>query len=199
MEAPAVPEFDVRKILTTLEESWHDGGPRLQTPLRIGLVAAVVGNPDAGLHVDDILPRMPALKELGLDLANRLLAALGGQPGTIEAYGKGAIIGTAGDIEYGAMWHEAGGWSMREVLGGTKAIVPSSKMIGTVGAQLQIPLGHVRAAFVRSHMMATGLSIHDAPRPNEIVYALVMATGPRVHARAGGLIAADIKGEDGLR
>ena len=85
------------------------------------------------------------------------------RPSRIEAYGKGAIIGTAGDIEYGALWHEAGGWSMREVLGGTKAIVPSSKMIGTVGTQLQIPLGHVHAAFVRSHLMTTGLSIHDAP------------------------------------
>jgi hypothetical protein len=48
-------------------------------------------------------------------------------------------------------------------------------------------------------MMATGLSVHDAPRPDEIVYALTMATGPRVHARAGGLVAADIKGDDGLR
>ena len=192
-------DFDVRKIATTVEESWHDGGPRLEEPLRIALAAAVVRNPDAGRHVEEILPWMPALKELGLALSNRLLAALGGDPSRIEAYGKGAIIGTAGDIEYGALWHEAGGWSMREVLGGTKAIVPSSKMIGTVGTQLQIPLGHVHAAFVRSHLMTTGLSIHDAPRPDEIVYALTMATGPRVHARAGGLIAADIKGDDGLR
>ena len=194
-----MPEFHVRKIVTSVEESWHDGGPRLTDPLAIGLVAAVVRNPDAGRYVDEIVGHMPALKELGLDLANRLLEALGGDPARIEAYGKGAIVGTSGDIDYGALWHEAGGWSMREVLGGTKAIVPSSKMIGAVGTQLQIPLGHVHAAFVRSHMMATGLSIHDAPRPDEIVYALTMATGPRVHARAGGLVAADVKGDDGLR
>jgi hypothetical protein len=194
-----VPEFEVRKSTTTIEEIWHDGGPPIDEPLRIGLCAAVVRNPDAGAYVDEILARMPALKELGLELANRLLAVLGADPSAIEAYGKGAIIGTSGDIEYGAMWHEAGGWSMREVLGGTKAIVPSSKIIGALGAHLQIPLGHTRAAFVRSHMMATGLWIHDAPRPDEIVYALAMATGPRVHARAGGLVAADVKGEDGLR
>jgi hypothetical protein len=32
-----------------------------------------------------------------------------------------------------------------------------------------------------------------------MVVALVMTTGPRVHARAGGLAVADVKGEDGLR
>jgi hypothetical protein len=194
-----VRDFDVRKIVTTHEEIWHDGGPPVEQRLRIGLVAAVVRNPDAGAYREEILDRMSALKELGLDLASRLLASLGGDPAAIEAYGKGAIIGTAGDIEYGAMWHEAGGWSMREVLGGTKAIVPSNKMIGALGARMMLPLGHTRAAFVRSHMMATGLWIHDAPRPDEIVYALTMATGPRVHARAGGLTAAEIRGDDGLR
>ena len=40
---------------------------------------------------------------------------------------------------------------------------------------------------------------HDAPRPSEIVFALVMSTGPRIHARVGGLAASEIKGEDGQR
>jgi hypothetical protein len=53
--------------------------------------------------------------------------ALGGNPAVIEAYGKGAIVGVNGELEHGALWHEPGGWGMREVLGGTKAIVPSSK------------------------------------------------------------------------
>jgi hypothetical protein len=43
------------------------------------------------------------------------------------------------------------------------------------------------------------VGITDAPRANEMVVALVMTTGPRVHARAGGLAATEIKGEDGLR
>ena len=41
--------------------------------------------------------------------------------------------------------------------------------------------------------------VPDAPRASEIVLVLVMTTGPRVHARSGGLAASDIKGEDGLR
>ena len=99
-----MPDFAVRKIVTTVEQSWHDGGPRLDEPLEIGLVAAVVRNPDAGRYVEEIVPHMPALKELGLDLAKRLLAALGGDPARIQAYGKGAIVGTSGDIDYGALF-----------------------------------------------------------------------------------------------
>jgi hypothetical protein len=45
--------------------------------------------------------------------------------------------------------------------------------------------------------MEVGLS--DGPRADEIALALVMTTGARIHARVGGLKAADIKGEDGLR
>ena len=38
-----------------------------------------------------------------------------------------------------------------------------------------------------------------APHEDELLLALVMTTGPRIHARVGGLKAAEIKGEDGLR
>ena len=37
------------------------------------------------------------------------------------------------------------------------------------------------------------------PRDDEIVFILTMSTGARVHDRAGGLRASEIKGEDGLR
>ena len=43
------------------------------------------------------------------------------------------------------------------------------------------------------------LASPDAPRADEILLALVMTTGARVHARVGGLKASEIKGEDGLR
>jgi hypothetical protein len=43
------------------------------------------------------------------------------------------------------------------------------------------------------------VGITDAPCAKEIVLALVMTIGPRVHARVGGLKASEIKGEDGLR
>jgi hypothetical protein len=52
---------------------------------------------------------------------------------------------------------------------------------------------------VRSHLDGVEVGLADAPRAEEMVLALVMTTGPRIHARVGGLQAGEIKGEDGLR
>jgi hypothetical protein len=117
----------------------------------------------------------------------------------VEGYGKGAIVGEAGELEHGGLWHAPGGYAMREVLGGAKAIVPSTKKVGGPGARLDVPVTHINASYVRSHFDAMEVGINDAPRRDELVLVLVMTTGARVHARAGGLEASQIKGEDGLR
>jgi hypothetical protein len=108
-------------------------------------------------------------------------------------------VGEDGELEHGALWHEAGGWALRELLGGPKAIVPAAKTVGTLGTRLMVPLGHIHAAYVRSHFGTAEMTVWDGPRRGEIAYGLVAASGGRVHARAGGLDSADIKGEDGLR
>ena len=194
-----MPDVKVRKFLVSVEEIHHEGGPRAAVPPRRGAVLAVIENPYAGRYHADIQPFMEDLKPLGLEMARRLLAALGGDPKSIEGYGKGAIVGEAGELEHAALWHAPGGYSMREVLGGAKAIVPSTKKVGGPGVRLDIPVTHVDASYVRSHFDAIEVGITDAPKANEMVVALVMTTGPRVHARAGGLAASEIKGEDGLR
>lgn len=132
-------------------------------------------------------------------MAQRLLTAMGGDPATIEGYGKGAIVGSAGEIEHGALWHVPGGYAMREVLGGAKAIVPSTKKVGGPGCRLDVPITHVNASYVRTHYDAMEVGVPGAPAADELVYALVMTRGGRVHARIGGLQAHEIKGEDGLR
>ena len=66
-------------------------------------------------------------------------------------------------------------------------------------AGLDIPLGHVNAAYVRSHFDAMTLIVPDGPKAREIVFALAMSVGGRVHSRMGGLEAWEVKGEDGLR
>jgi hypothetical protein len=191
-------DFAVRKIVVQVEEILHEGGPVVAPcPVR-GAIYAVCANPFAGRYEPDLQPAMERLKPLALDLTDRLVAALGGRAG-IDAYGKGAIVGEAGELEHAALWHAPGGYSMREVLGGAKAIVPSTKKVGGPGTRLDIPVTHVDASYVRSHFDAIEVGLTDAPRVNEMIVALVMTTGPRVHARAGGLAAADIKGEDGLR
>ena len=59
--------------------------------------------------------------------------------------------------------------------------------------------GHIHAAYVRSHFGTAEMTVWDAPRRDEIAFALVMATGGRPHARIGGLAASDISVHDGQR
>ena len=194
-----MPDVQLRKRLITVEEVFHEGGPVAAVPLRRAAVLAVIHNPFAGRYVDDIVPFMDDLKPLGLEMAKQLVAALGGDPKVVEGYGKGAIVGSAGELEHGALWHAPGGYGMREVLGGAKAIVASTKKVGGPGTRLDVPITHINASYVRSHFDAMEVGIADAPRADEILLALVMTTGPRIHSRAGGLKASEIKGKDGLR
>ncbi|MEI4484580.1 amino acid synthesis family protein [Frigidibacter sp. MR17.14] len=190
--------FEIRKITTLVEEIRHDGGPAPATPRLRAAILAQVKNPFAGGYHADLQPAMDELKPLGLMMSERLIAALGGREG-IDGYGKGAIVGAGGEIEHGALWHVPGGYSMREHLGESRAIVPSAMKLGAMGASLDVPLGHINAAYVRSHFDAMTVSLPDGPRADEIVFALVMAKGGRIHSRMGGLEAWDVKGQDGLR
>ncbi len=194
-----MPDVKVRKFLVSVEDVFHEGGPVAGKPQRRGAVLAVIENPFAGRYHETIEPFMEDLKPLGLQMAQKLLAALGGDAKAIEGYGKGAIVGEAGELEHAALWHAPGGYAMRDVLGGAKAIVPSTKKVGGPGTRLDVPVTHINASYVRSHFDAIEVGLTDAPRANEMIVALVMTTGPRVHARAGGLAAKDVKGEDGLR
>jgi hypothetical protein len=193
--------FDVkiRKMVESVEEIFHEGGPVATSPQRRGSILAVIENPFAGRYHAEIQPFMEDLNPLGLAMAKRLVAALGGDPAVVEGYGKGAIVGEAGELEHGALWHVPGGYAMRELLGGAKAIVPSTKKVGGLGAAIDIPIHHVNAAYVRSHFDAMEVRVPDAPRSHELVLVLAMTTGPRVHNRAGGMTAAEIKVGDGQR
>jgi amino acid synthesis protein len=192
-------ELKVRKYQISVEEIFHEGGAAAAKPYRRASALAVIANPFAGKYHEEIQPFMDVLKPLGVELARRLVAALGGDPKAVEGYGKAAIVGSAGEIEHGALWHAPGGYAMRELLGDAKAIVPSTKKVGGPGTRIDVPVTHINASYVRSHFDAMEAGIVDAPRANEMVMVLVMTTGPRVHARAGGLEAKDITGKDGLR
>ncbi|HWK44195.1 MAG TPA: amino acid synthesis family protein [Stellaceae bacterium] len=191
--------IEIRKIVTCREEIFHEGGPPAAVPLIRGAVAAVLRNPYAGRYEPDIMPMMKALEPVGLDMARRLIAAMGVEPARIQGYGKGAIVGAAGELEHGALWHVPGGYAMRALLGDAKAIVPSTKKLGGPGTRLDVPVTHINASYVRSHFDAMEVGLADGPKANELVYILVMTTGSRIHARVGGLNAAEIVGKDGLR
>jgi hypothetical protein len=190
---------EVRKVVRVGEEVFHDGGPRAEVPLRRMAALAVIRNPFAGKYVERITDFMDDLNPLGLELAKLLVGELGGDAMIVEGYGKGAIVGAQGELEHGALWHVPGGYAMRQILNGAKAIVPSAKKVGGPGTRLDVPITHINASYVRSHFDAMEVGIPDAPRADEMVLVLVMTTGARVHARVGGLQASEIKGQDGLR
>ena len=193
-----MPDFPIRKTMVFVEDIRHEGGPPPAVAGRRPAIVAVVANPFAGRYVADLQPAMEDLKPLGLALTDRLIAAMGGRAG-IDGYGKAALVGEAGELEHAALWHVPGGYAMRERLGEAKAIVPSAMKVGGPGCRIDIPLGHINAAYVRSHFDAMEVGLPDAPRAGEIVFALAMARGARVHDRMGGLAVSEVKGLDGLR
>jgi hypothetical protein len=205
--------IEIRRIFTHAEEIFHEFGPPPPTPLRRGAVAAVIGNPFARRFVLDIAPLMDELKPLGLDLAQRLLATLKSAPKAIQGYGKAAIVGAAGELEHGALWHAPGGYAMRETLGwqddaapsargqpgNALSIVPSTKKVGGPGTAIDVPLTHINASYVRSHLDAIEVRVPGAPAADEVVYILAMSCGPRIHERLGGLRSEQIDRWDGQR
>ena len=219
----------IRRIFTQVEEIQHEFGPPAATPLIRGAIGAVLSNPFAGRYEANILPMMDALQDVGVTLAQRLQQAMGLPLERIASYGKGAIVGAAGELEHGALWHVPGGYAMRELLGwkgdrtayakgqsgqqGQQAqtekptsqpgnalsIVPSTKKVGAPGCTLDVPLTHINASYVRSHFDAIEVRVPGAPRADEMVFILAMSSGARIHARVGGLSAEGISRWDGLR
>ena len=193
-----MPDFTLRKTMIFSEEIHHENGPVSAQPRQRAAIIAIVKNPFAGAYADDLQSAMDDLKPLGLLMTDKLIAALGGTDG-IDGYGKAAIAGENGELEHTALWHVPGGYSMRERLGEAKAIVPSAMKVGGTGCRIDVPLGHINAAYVRSHFDAMEVGIPDGPRANEILFALAMTKGPRIHNRMGGLTMDDVVGEDGLK
>jgi amino acid synthesis protein len=177
---------EVRKFVVYLESVHHDGGPRPDSPVLKGVCGAVIANPYAGRYEANLTPWMEGLRPLAVELSERLLEALRIGPESIQAFGKGALVGVDGEHEHAAAWHAPGGHGLKTVLR-ARGFVTAGQAMGAVGAQLHIPLVYVNSPWVRSHFDAIDLSIADAPRPREILFALAMSTGGRVHARLGGL------------
>lgn len=178
--------INIRKSVVNVETIYHEGGPKAATPLKVGVAAVVINNPYAGRYEENILPLMEEMVPLGQEMALTLLDSLGGNPGDIQVYGKASMAGVNGEIEHAALWHAPGGGALRKLLK-ADAFVPSAKTVASAGVRLMIPMLYINTVWVRSHYSMAELSIHDAPRPNELVLALAMGTGGRIHARIGGL------------
>jgi hypothetical protein len=190
----------IRKIVVVVEETLTEMGRPVTPPTRRAAAVAVIENPFAGRYVEDLSELIAIGEELGGLLAQKAVDALGIDGAKAESYGKAALVGENGELEHAAaLLHPKMGAPVRQVLGKGAALIPSSKRRGGLGAELDIPLGHKDAAFVRSHFDGMQVSVSDAPRANEIVVAVAVTDSGRPLPRVGGLTTAQIKGEDGLR
>jgi hypothetical protein len=190
--------MEIRKLVTIVDEVRLEAGRPVDPPIRRVISAAVLTNPHAGEYVEDLTNLIEASVGLSEMLSRTAVAHLDGKG--VHSYGKGAIVGSRGELEHAAaLLHPKFGNPLREACGGGKAIIPSAKKRGGPGTPLDIPLHYKDAAFVRSHFDAVELRIVDAPADDEIVIAVAVTDGGRPHPRVGGLQIADIVGEDGLR
>ncbi len=192
--------YNIRKWVEYYEETLTNetGIKTEKEPIRKYAVGAVLVNPYSGTFSQNLDLLTKPSKDLGSAIGERLLRCSNGYP--IISYGKSCIVGTLGEYEHGnACLTTDFANPIREVIGGGVAWIPSTGKIGNAGVQIDIPLAHKDAIYVRSYYDTFTVSINDSPKPNEIVILFAGASRSRLHARLGGLDEKDIEGNDGLR
>ncbi|MFK7857191.1 MAG: amino acid synthesis family protein [Granulosicoccus sp.] len=190
----------IRKIVTTVENTYLEMGQTINPPTRRAASVAVIENPFAGQFQEDLEALMVIGEELGDLLGRKCIEALGIEPSEAQSYGKSAMVGENGELEHAAaILHPRLGKPLRAAVEKGAALVASSKKMGSMGQVLDVPLGHKEAAYVRSHFDGMEVRINDAPRANEIMVAVAVTDSGRPLPRVGGLTAHEAIGEDGLR
>ena len=187
-DAPAEFVKDaVRKIVVSCEHVWHENGQRPARPALRAAACAVVTNPWVGTGpTRDLACEAEVLAPyLAKTLTDRLLGTLGGAD-AIEAFGKGAMVGVAGEIEHaGALIHTPYfGNLVRDFLHG-ESIICFADARADAGHSLVVPMWNKTHAATRSHYQTMTAVVPDAPRANEIVVIAAASTGPRPHPRIG--------------
>lgn len=178
---------EIRKIVRYAEDSFIEGGKAGPKPIRMAAVAAVLRNPWAGRGFVENL--RPEILSVAPPLAEKMVPALlelCGGGAAVEAYGKAAVVGTAGEIEHAsALIHTLRfGNIFRSAVGGESYLSFTNKR-GGAGCAIAVPMMHKNDAGMRSHYLTLEFTIADAPAPEEIVVAIGASTGGRMHPRIG--------------
>ena len=172
--------LSIRKTIVQVEEIRRDAGKDIHPPTQKAVAAAVIENPFADRYVENLEPLYDLGAEISGMLAEKAVDALGVLPEAVESYGKGAIVGTAGEIEHAAaIMHPRFGAPVRKAVGKGDDIIPSTKKIGGPGSTIVMPLTNKDNIWDFDHMDAAEISIPDAPKANEIVVAVVLGVGGR--------------------
>ena len=175
--------IEIRKTITIREVVFSELGTAASRPTVRAAGIAVIRNPFTGRFVEDLKPLFEAGVMLGEQLMPELVKLL---DGPVVSYGKGAIVGVAGEMEHGgACVHPTLGKPMRAAVGGGKAVIGSNVKVAAAGAFLDVPLGHKDDPWSFPHFDTITIAVADAPRPDEIVVVMAIANGGRLHNRCG--------------
>ncbi|MFC6989051.1 amino acid synthesis family protein [Haloplanus sp. GCM10025708] len=176
----------IQRWTTVTESIEREGGRELESPISKVAAVAVLSNPYAGSWEEDLSELTEWGEVLGEKLTSTAVAELGGEE-AVESYGKGGIVGVDGEREHvAAILHPELGAPMRDEIGGGEAIIPSTKKMGTPGTTIDVPVHYKDDEWVASHWDAMEVRVPDAPRPSEILIAVVLTDGGRPHPRIGG-------------
>ena len=175
--------LQVRKVVSYVEKTLIEGGRPAERPLVMIVAAAVIRNPWAGLPFQEDL--RPGILAAAPPLGELLVAEIlrhAGSADNVEAYGKAAVVGTAGEVEHASALRF--GNAYRNAVGGTSYLSFTNQR-GGPGCVISVPLMHKLDEGLRSHYLTVQTTINDAPAPDEIVIALGAATSGRPHHRIG--------------
>jgi len=179
--------FTLRKIAVYKEIICIEGDKPLAQPVTLLGVAAVIKNPWSGRgFVEDLSPEQrDGCSELGRVMVERMMAEAG-VAGPIEAYGKSAVVGAAGEVEHAsAIIHNLRFGNHYRNAVAAESFLSFTNKRGGLGTSIQVPIKHIHDGSARSHFITLEFSIPDAPNPDEIVVVLGASTGARPHARIG--------------
>lgn len=177
--------MEIREIHVFTQEIARHSERSVSAPALRAAACAVLANPGAGRPAaDDFEAYVTASVAVGEILSQRALAALGQR--VPIAYGKGVLVGEAGDLEQGAaMIHCRIGLAMRAAIKAGRALIPGNAKLAAPGATLDIVLGGIDDGWNYDAMDTMEIRVPGAPRAGEIVLAVAFATG-RPNARIRG-------------
>lgn len=177
--------IEPRRIYTIVDDIFEDGPTRPETPQKKVAVVAIVANPYAGQHVDDLTPMINASPKLGELMAKRLIDKLDGSE--VQSYGKGGIAGLGGEPEHAsALLTTVFANPIRDAIGGGDAWISSFVKLSAPNAMIDIPMNHKDDVYVRSHYDGMSIFVPGGPLNDEIAIIFCVATRGRINARVGG-------------
>jgi hypothetical protein len=174
---------EIRKIVVMKETVFGEIGRK--SPRAVNRVAgiAVIENPCAGRHEEDLSHLFDIGVEIGELVMKEVMSLLDGKP---VSYGKAGIVGTMGDVEHAAaILHPKMGKPIRSAVGGGESIIPSNAKVAATGTPIDIPLANKDDIWSFDEIDTLTVVVADAPRPNEILIAAAVSDGGRPYPRVG--------------